>query len=145
MLKDFAVYISPTWNSRWALQDTKYIILAWWNIRFASNNLWWCSCSYMCINYLYCTTLCDSSFHMMFISFSSCSMLKPHVTFYKKNTYCNIYYCLSRTNIIAQFLLILLPSSENASSIWRICLLESTKMHLIIDVFAYWKVMKCFL
>ena len=100
---------------------------------------------YMCINYLYCTTLCDSSFHMMFISFSSCSMLKPHVTFYKKNTYCNIYYCLSRTNIIAQFLLILLPSSENASSIWRICLLESTKMHLIIDVFAYWKVMKCFL
>jgi len=100
---------------------------------------------YMCINYLYCTTLCDSSFHMMFISFSSCSMLKPHVTFCKKKTYCNIYYCLSRTNIIAQLLLILLPSSENASSIWRICLLESTKMHLIIDIFAYWKVMKCFL
>ena len=40
--------------------------------------------TYMYINYLYCTTLCDSSFHMMFISFSSCSMLKPHVTFCKK-------------------------------------------------------------
>ena len=99
----------------------------------------------MCINYLYCTTLCDSSFHMMFISFSSCSMLKPHVTFCKKNTYCNIYYCLSRTNIIAQFLLILLPSSENASIISFISLLGSTEMLLVFDVFAYLKVMKMLL
>ena len=51
----------------------------------------------------------------------------------------NKYYCPFPTNIIAQFLPILLPSSENASSI---CLLESTETCLIIDVFAYWKVMK---
>jgi len=55
----------------------------------------------------------------------------------------NKYYCPFPTNIIAQFLPILLPSSENASSIWCICLLESTETCLIIDVFAYWKVMKC--
>jgi len=55
----------------------------------------------------------------------------------------NKYYCPFPTNIIAQFLPILLPSYENASSIWCICLLESTETCLIIDVFAYWKVMKC--
>jgi len=49
-----------------------------------------------------------------------------------------------KNNIIAQFLPILLPSSENDSIISFISLLGSTEM-LVFDVFAYLKVMKMLL
>ena len=57
----------------------------------------------------------------------------------------NKYYCSFPTNIIAQFLPILLPSSENASSIWCICLLGNNEMLLVIDIILYRKVLKMLL
>ena len=75
---------------------------------------------------LYATTIAT----WWFISFFNWACQKQHVTLCRNNTYCNPYYCLWR--------IISLPNSYQ-----YYCLV--LKILLVFDVFAYWKVLKCFI